>query len=115
MPVSILTSLMLWTAVLAPASPIEPVHAVNVDRTASRVVADPSIHSFCSWPGLGRCTWDWQDADTEVEETGDGDPEGLVSDALWLSPHLLCEGSFSPSRRNRDFLAQRTRSPILRC
>jgi hypothetical protein len=115
MPVSIIASLMLWSSLLAPASRIEPVVAVKVDRTATRASGDNSTSALCSCPLQAAGSWASLDADTEVEETGDGDPEGLASDALWLSPLHCYEGTVSPIGWNRAIVSQRTRSPILRC
>jgi hypothetical protein len=115
MPVSILTSLMLWTSLLAPASWNEPVLVVNGDRTVSRAVNDHLTNDLCSSPAQAAGTWASLDADTELEETGDDDPEGVAAEAFWLSPHRLSEGSISLIRRNRAVAGQCTRSPILRC
>jgi hypothetical protein len=115
MPVSIITSLMLWTSLLAPAGRHEPDFAVNVDRTVSRAVDDHLTNVLCSWPVQAVGCWASLDADTEVEETGDGDPESLATEAFWLSPHDFSEGSVSPIRRSQAIAGQCARSPILRC
>jgi hypothetical protein len=111
MPVSIVTSLMLWTSLLAPASRSEPAHPTTIDRTAC---FHPSA-SLWSWPAPEPDSWTLPDADNQEEETGDGDPEGLASESAWLSPHLFAEGRISPIRRDRSIVRHSTRSPILRC
>jgi hypothetical protein len=115
MPVSILTSLMLWSSLLAPASGIEPAHPVKIDREVFRAVVDDPTSSIRSGSAQTPCCWDVPDADTEEEETGDGDPESFASDTRWLPPHLFSEGSVSPIRRDRSIFRHSARSKILRC
>jgi len=111
MPVSILTSLMLWSSLLAPASGIEPAHPVIIDQA----IVNDSTSSIRAGSAQTPCCWDLPDADTEEEETGDGDPDSFASDTRWLPPHLFSEGSVSPIRRDRSIVRQSTRSKILRC
>jgi hypothetical protein len=115
MPVSILTSLVLWSSLLAPASGIDSTRSVNLDRPTCCVADEHSAASIWSWPLSSPCSWTYLDADTEEEETGDGDPEGLASDAAWISPRLFSEGSVPSIRRDRFLVCQPTRSKILRC
>ena len=111
MPVSIITSLMLWASLLAPASRAEPVHAVSLDRA----VAPASPESFLALPVNEPGSWPVSEADDLEEETDDGDPEGLASEAPAPFPHLADDGSVSAIRRDRAFVGRPTRSPILRC
>jgi hypothetical protein len=115
MPVSILTALVLWSSLLGPASGNEPTQSVIVDPSASRAFDDQATTSVWSWPLSSPYSSTYLDADTEEEETGDGDPEGLASECVWLSPRLFSEGSISSIRRDRALLRQSTRSKILRC
>ncbi len=113
MPVSILTSLMLWSSLLAPASRIEPVQTVeSSDPRRSPRFRSASIWS---WPVSEPRSWALPDADTEEEETGDGDPEWLDSGAEWTSSRITSEGRVSPILRDRATVWHSTRSPILRC
>jgi len=109
MPVSILTSLILWSSWLAPAPSVisGPPVFCQVD--------DSAMTSIWSWPISTPEPWTYLDADTNEEETGDGDSEGLASESVWLSPHLFASGSISTIRLDPAHVCPSCRSRILRC
>jgi len=109
MAVSILTSLIVWSSWLAPAP------SVISDRSASCQFARPAMTSIWSWPIPDPTPWTYLDADTNEEESDDGDPEGLTSRATWVSPRLLASGPISPARRDLAHVGLSCRSRILRC
>jgi hypothetical protein len=115
MPVSIANSLLLWSALLAPGARPEPVPSVSVDRTATRmIVADP-IATIRSWPIQDEYSWTVSEADTQEEESGDGDSDGISSAAVWDLRPPAHSGQASTIRTERGFASPLIRSPILRC
>jgi hypothetical protein len=115
MPVSIVTSLLLWSALLTPGARPEPVPSVSVDRTKARLIVAEPIATIRSWPIQDEYSWTISEADTQEEETGDGDPDGISSDAVWDLLPPTRPGQASTVRAERGFASPLTRSPILRC
>jgi hypothetical protein len=78
------------------------------------IVAEP-IATIRSWPVQDEYSWTISEADTQEEESGDGDSDGISSDAVWdpLPPNQL--GQVSTIRVERGFASPLSRSLILRC
>ena len=115
MPVSIVAPLLLCSALLAPGAGPDTVPSVGVDRTMTRMVAADPIATIRSWPVQDQGSWIISEADTEEEESGDGDSDGMSSDAGWTLPLPHDLGLASSLRSEKGFLSPPTRSPILRC
>jgi hypothetical protein len=115
MPVSIVATLMLWSSCLAPSASFDRILPAAGDQAAFATSLAAQDTSIRSCPGREPFAWSLPDADTQEEETGDGDPEGLVSDAPWASLALSCTGQGSPIRRDRGIVSRPSRSQILRC
>ena len=115
MPASIAASLLLWSTLLTPGAGPSTVPMVGVGPIMTRMIAVEAFATIRTWPLPGEGSWAISEADLEEEESGDGDPDGISSDADWaLSPPHL-SGQASAIRPDRGLATSPIRSPILRC
>ena len=115
MPVSIVTSLLLWATWLTPGAGSDPVGPVGVDRAPIRITCVDLTPILRSWPLQERYSWTISEADIEEEESGDGDSDGISPVESWLPFPQSRQGHVSTLRRDRAVAKSSARSPILRC
>ena len=119
MPASITTLLLLWVALLPPGVKAEPRQSVGTVpvpcRPSSTSLALEAMATIQARPLDPGYTWTISEADTEEEETGDGEDDGLVVPGHWSTLRLDVSGQFSTTRFDRGAIPSPVRSTILRC
>jgi hypothetical protein len=120
MPVWIVTSLLLWSALLLPGASAGPKQASEGNPALCRQgSATPSLDvtaTIRAWPLGQDGGWTISEADTqEEEETDDGDGDHIVSEIRWSSLRPVGLRLASAIRPDQGIVRSAARSPILRC
>ena len=119
MPVSIATSfLLLWSSLLLPGASARPFPGVEGTPALYRSISAASLEGMATiraCPLDEGCSWTISEADTEEEETDDGDGDRLLSESRWSSPRTVGRSLASTIRPDRGVARSAARSPILRC
>jgi hypothetical protein len=119
MPVSILTSLLLWSALLLPGVKADPSQVIPLSQVSCQ--PEPGDFLLLERPTILSRSMDREDewaiaeADTEEEESNDGDPEGIVSESHWIWLSHGHSGQLFSIRLDPGIVRSSVRSPILRC
>jgi len=114
MPVSIASSLLLWSALLLPGAKAEPTQPQP--RRAELVVCEPTISATIqSWPLDRSADWTISEADLEEEDSSDGGDDFVVYKERWNSLQTGLSDQALILRLGRSAFCPSLRSPILRC
>jgi hypothetical protein len=118
MPASILTSLLLWSTLFLPgASAGLPSHDGFPNSPKLSVARTIDDHEFlirpCSFDSSN--SWTMSEADTEEEDSREGDDLGIISRGVWNSSRPGRIGHTFVFRPDTLSVCFAFRSPILRC
>ncbi len=119
MPASIVTTLLLWSAMLLPGASAGSTRAVDglpaLGQWVSAAISVDEMATIQAWPLDTDDTWTISEADTEEEESDDGDGDRIVAESRWTSLKPADQGLASAIRHDRGAVRSSVRSPILRC
>jgi hypothetical protein len=119
MPASIVTSLLLWSALLLPGAPVGPGPSAEglptLCRQGSAAIAPDAMATIRAWPLDEDGSWTISEANTGEEESDDGDGDRIASQDRWSPLRLLGSDLISAIRPDRGTVRSASRSPILRC
>ncbi len=117
MPVSILSALWLWSALLPSGATFAPdpdlstrlASCPSMNRTAAAEV------TIQAWPLAESPDWGHSEATSEEEESSDSDDDVIVAASCWTLPRSGLIDQFACYRLDRGLFRQPNRSTILRC
>ncbi len=119
MPVSIVTSLLLWSALLQPGATAEPSRSVQanpaVDGACSSSRFLDALETVRACPLDEGYSWAISEADTQEEESGDGDGDRVFSSTHWSPRRTIGQRVGMTAQPGSRIARSAERSPILRC
>ncbi len=117
MPATILTSLLIWSALLLPGVKELPTEGSSSSLASCRSTALAPVHPLTiqAMPVAGSESWLPSEATCEEEESSDNDDNVVVAERLWTLARLTLDGQTSTLRPERGFVLSPNRCSILRC